>query len=89
VNRAQVGLFDEYGSMEQGKTADTKVIDAAEAALSAYVQAHPDGLYGRLGRGLLRRVYWLGGRTDKLAEAYASTLRQAGGARRRRRRRCR
>jgi len=74
VNRAQVGLFDEYGSMVQGKTADPKVIDAAEAALNAYLQAYPAGTYSASARGLLRRVYWLGARTDKLVEAYASTL---------------
>lgn len=74
VNRAQVGLFDEYGSMAQGKTADPKVTDAAEAALDAYLQAYPKGRYALSARGLLRRVYWLGGRQDKLAETYAAIL---------------
>ncbi|HVY98918.1 MAG TPA: hypothetical protein VHA35_05415 [Dongiaceae bacterium] len=74
VNRAQVGLFDEYGSLEPGKTAGAEVTEAAEASLNAYIQAYPQGLYTGSARGLLRRVYWLGGRADKLAEAYASVL---------------
>lgn len=74
VNRQQVGLFDEYGSMTAGKFAEPKVTDAAEAALNAYLQAYPQGLYAASARGLLRRVYWLGGRTDKLAETYAAAL---------------
>jgi hypothetical protein len=74
VNRAQIGLFDEYGAMEDGKTAEPKVIDAAEAALDAYLQAYPKGAYATSARGLLRRVYWLGGRTDRLADTYSEIL---------------
>ncbi len=80
VNRQQVGLFDEYGSMTAGKFADPKVTDAAEAAFDAYLQSYPQGLYAGSARGLLRRVYWLGGRADKLTEAYAAALTAPPGA---------
>lgn len=81
VNRAQVGLIDDYGYMEPGDTADSKVIDASEAAFNAYLQAYPHGLYAGSARGLLRRVYWLGGRNDKLAESYAALLGDSAEAR--------
>jgi TolA-binding protein len=81
MNRQQIGLFDDYGAMPPGKVADPKVTDAAEAAFNAYLQAYPQGLYAVSARGLLRRVYWLGGRTDKLAETYATALTDRPGAR--------
>ena len=39
--------------MTAGKFADPKVTDAAEAALNAYLQAYPQGLYAGSARGLL------------------------------------
>jgi len=74
VNRAQVDAFDEYGAPKEGSTIDPKVIDAAEAGLQNYLKDYPDGEYAGSARGLLRRVYWLGGRTDKLAAQYAELL---------------
>jgi len=74
VNRAQVDAFDEYGTLKEGDAIDPKVIDGAEAALQAYLQAYPQGQYAASARGLLRRVYWIGGRTDKLAATYAPLL---------------
>ena len=74
VNRAQVDAFDEYGAPKEGSTIDPKVIDAAEAGLQNYLKDYPDGAYASSARGLLRRVYWLGGRADKLAAQYAELL---------------
>jgi TolA-binding protein len=74
VNRAQIGVFDEYGTWIGPESADQQVIDRAEQALNSYVRAYPRGLYTRSARGLLRRVYWLGGRTDKLVAQYVEAL---------------
>jgi hypothetical protein len=70
VNRAQLGAFDDYGLLTMEKV-DQKAIDAAEVAFLAYLHDYPRGLYSASARGLMRRVYWLGGRTAKLAGEYA------------------
>ncbi len=55
---------------------DAKVIAAGETALRAYLRDYPKGLYAASARGLLRRVYWLGGRDDKLGAEYAALFAQ-------------
>lgn len=74
VNRMQVNLFDEFGNPKDFKTIDPKVTDAADAALHAYLKDYPSGLYAASARGLLRRVYWFGGRRDLLAREYVAML---------------
>ncbi|QNQ11737.1 tetratricopeptide repeat protein [Sphingomonas alpina] len=77
VNRAQVDAFDEYGSPKEGFSAQAGIIDAAEANLRDYLRAYPQGRYSNSARGLLRRVYWLGRRTDKLVAEYVALFRLA------------
>jgi TolA-binding protein len=79
VNRAQVDYFDEYG-YPKDEAADAKVIDAAEAAFNDYLAAYPQGAYAVSAQGLLRRVYWLGKRSDPLAAAYQARLGAATGS---------
>jgi len=78
VNRAQVSAFDEYGSPRDAARIDAKVIAAGETALRTYLRDYPKGLYAASARGLLRRVYWLGGRDDKLVAEYAALFAQGG-----------
>jgi TolA-binding protein len=73
VNRAQIDAFDEYG-YPKDTAIDAKVIDAAETGFNDYLKAYPQGVYAASARGLLRRVYWLGKRTDPLAAAYKASL---------------
>lgn len=77
VNRAQIDAFDDYGFPRGPEHVDQAVIDAADAALRRYIEGYPRGLYTRSATGLLRRVYWLGGRTDRLAAEYAALFRPA------------
>jgi len=72
VNRIQVGLFDEYGIPKDFKTVDQKVVAAADAGLRGYLKDYPKGLYVASARGLLRRVYWFGGKRDLLAQQYVA-----------------
>jgi hypothetical protein len=74
VNRLQVGAFDEYGLFKGSADVDQQVATRAEASLEAYLRDHPGGQYAASARGLLRRVDWLAGRTDKLAAQYAALL---------------
>jgi hypothetical protein len=74
VNRAQIDAFDEYGFPVGPDHIDQKVVDAAEQALKTYLSAYPRGRYAISARGLLRRVYWLGGRAELLAAQYAATI---------------
>ena len=81
VNRAQVGLFDEYGARDEQSHADPKTIAAADAGLRAYLAAYPAGRYATSARGLLRRVYWLADDRAKLAAQYAALFAQPAGTR--------
>lgn len=69
--------FDEWGSLKQGAAPSSA---AAEAAFRDYLQKHPNGRYAASARGLLRKVYWLGQRRDKLAGEYAAAFAQKSGA---------
>lgn len=77
VNRAQVGAFDEWGYRDDKHPVDATTIGAAEARLRDYLRLYPSGSYAGSARGLLRRVYWLGGNTAKLAATYAALFAQA------------
>lgn len=81
VNRAQVNLFDEYGNAENFDKVDQRVIAAADAGLHAYLKDYPTGAYAASARGLLRRVYWFGGKHGALAAEYARLFDVAPGAR--------
>ena len=72
VNRAQVGAFDEYGVRDDKRPINARVVAAAERQLREYLRAYPAGLYASSARGLLRRVYWLGGDEAKLAAEYVA-----------------
>jgi len=79
VNRAQVNAFDDYGSKKETPV-DPQVISHAETGLMAYLHEYPNGLYTASARGLLRRVYWLGGNTTKLAGTYVALFAPANAA---------
>ncbi|HEX7695151.1 MAG TPA: hypothetical protein VF409_11715 [Sphingomonas sp.] len=81
VNRMQVGLFDEYGIPKDFKTIDQKVVAAADSGLHAYLKDYPKGLYAESAQGLLRRVYWFGGKRDLLARQYVALFVQPAAAR--------
>ena len=74
VNRAQVGVFDEYGYRDDKHPIDQRAVAAAESGLFAYLRAYPQGRYAGSARGLLRRVYWFGGDNRKLAALYAALI---------------
>ena len=77
VNRAQVGIYDEFGARDEKRPPDAKAVAAAGTQLRDYLRDYPTGLYTASARGLLRRVYWLGGDTAKLAAEYAALFDQA------------
>lgn len=81
VNRAQLGLYDEYGSRNEAAKVDARVIAAAEAGLRAYMKAYPKGAYFTSARGLLRRVYWLAGDIGRLEAEYAALMAMPAAAR--------
>jgi hypothetical protein len=73
VNRAQVDAFDEYGYPKEDP-ANPQIIDAAEIGFRDYLKTYPQGAYAASAQGLLRRVYWLGKRTDPLVGEYKEML---------------
>ncbi len=76
VNRMQVGAFDAYGSFKGSEHVDQQAAATAQASLDDYISKHPDGRYVKSARGLMRRVAWLAGWTEKLASLYSALLAQ-------------
>jgi hypothetical protein len=74
VNRMQVGAFDQYGDYGGSTKVDQQAATRAETSLNAYLHDYPKGQYVLSARGLLRRVNWVAGRTDKLAAQYAELI---------------
>ena len=70
LNSLQVGLFDDYGALAKRAPADQ--VGAAKAHFDAYLRTYPKGHYAASARGLIRRLYWLGGMNDKLAAEYGA-----------------
>lgn len=71
LNAAINDAFDEWGWLKEG-AAPSPYVATAEAGFADYLKAYPNGRYAASARGLMRKVYWLGGRKDKLAAEYAA-----------------
>jgi hypothetical protein len=75
LGAAMAGAFDEYGSLSTDAI-NKETLGAAERGFLAYLKAYPNGQYAPSARGLMRRVYWLGKRSDELAAEYAAQFAQ-------------
>ncbi|MFT0477561.1 outer membrane assembly lipoprotein YfiO [Pseudomonas antarctica] len=73
LNQAQENAFDEYG-MPQLERVDKSVLSNSGTAFNLYLKTYPQGEYAASAQGLLRRVHWLAGDTDKLANELAAQL---------------
>lgn len=73
LNSAQQHAFDQYG-VPTLEHVDKTNLQQAESAFQNYLTTYPTGDYAVSAKGLLRRVHWLGGDPDKLAEDYAFQL---------------
>ncbi|MGA1984104.1 MAG: hypothetical protein ABSG84_16765 [Acidobacteriaceae bacterium] len=73
LNSAQRQAFGEWGDLKLDKVDKGNVKDA-EDAFNSYLRDFPRGIYAASARGLLRRVYWLGGDQTQLAEAFDRAL---------------
>jgi hypothetical protein len=70
LNAAQVNGFGDYGNLNRDDL-DKAALENADNAFKAYLGAYKDGQYAASARGLLRRVYWLQGKSDKLGAEMA------------------
>ena len=75
LNQAQENAFDEYG-MSQLERVDKSVLADADSSFNLYLKTYPQGEYAVSAQGLLRRVHWLAGDTDELANDLATQLTQ-------------
>jgi hypothetical protein len=73
LNSAQSSAFGEWGELKLANV-DKDSLKRAEDAFNSYLKDYPRGLYAASARGLLRRVYWLGGDQTRLAEAFDGAL---------------
>ena len=80
LNQAQVHAYTDYGEADFTKV-DKPALARAQAGFTAYLHTYPTGRYATSARGLLRRVWWLGGDTTRLAAAYAALLAQPAATR--------
>ncbi len=71
LNQAQENAFDEYG-MPQLEHVDKSALADSDARFNLYLKTYPQGEYAVSATGLLRRVHWLAGDTDKLANDLAA-----------------
>lgn len=81
LNRAMEGAFDDWGDVEKGRV-PAATIAKAERELKAYLTAYPGGRYAASARGLLRKVYWLGGQRGALMAEYLWQFGERDAARR-------
>lgn len=61
--------LDEYGSVSSSKI-DKDVLTEAFDAIAQYFKRYPKGQYAASARGLLRRLYWLGGQQPQLINEF-------------------
>jgi hypothetical protein len=80
LNKAQVGAFVGFDGQPEPKVTDQASLASAETELKAYVGDYPKGRYVASARGLLRRVYWLGGQQEQLAAEYSWQISHLGDA---------
>ncbi len=73
LNAAQGNAFDQYGQFASSNI-DARTVTLAESEFVGYLHDNPSGAYAASARGLLRRVLWLRGNTEKLAEVYGSAF---------------
>ena len=73
LNSAQTSAFGEWGDLKLEKVGKDS-LSGAEDAFNSYLHEFPRGMYAVSARGLLRRVYWLGGKQTQLAEAFDRAL---------------
>ena len=73
LNEAMTGAFDEYGGMEDSG-ANKRALAAAEVGFLNYLKAYPKGQYAASARGLMRKIYWLGGDRQKLLAEYLAAF---------------
>lgn len=76
LNAAQQNAFDEMG-YPANENADKTQLNAAKSAFENYINDYPQGQYLASAAGLIRRVDWLAGDNQKLAQDYASLFHQA------------
>ena len=69
LNGAQHKAFGEWGDLKL-ENVDRSSLKEADDAFNSYLRDFPHGTYAVSARGLLRRVYWLGGDQMRLAEAF-------------------
>ncbi|MFD2780981.1 hypothetical protein ACFS32_07475 [Novosphingobium pokkalii] len=80
LRAAVAGAVDKYGDFAGIDAVDKAAARRAGAAIDAYLQAWPQGRYAASAQGLRRRVLWLTGQTDALAERYEALLRATPGS---------
>jgi len=73
LNEAQKDAFDEFGMIVFEKI-DKSILKIAEEKFDQYLTAYPDGVYAASSKGLIRRLYWLGRKSEKLDAEYVSQL---------------
>ncbi|MCQ9426561.1 outer membrane assembly lipoprotein YfiO [Pseudomonas sp. LJDD11] len=81
LNQVQETGFTEYGEIDPDRL-DLALLGRADQAFQQYLAQWPQGDYAASARGLLRRVHWLAGNDDKLADEYVWQLTQASDAQR-------
>lgn len=73
LRRSQVYAFNEHGFYDRNKV-DKEMVQVAADKLGSYLKEYPSGRYAASAKGLLRRVHWLSGDLQSLAQEYDALL---------------
>jgi hypothetical protein len=73
LNAAQADAFDDMG-LPTFEHVDNTNLQLAEQGFERYLQTYPQGEYSASAKGLIRRVHWLAGDNQKLADDYTWQL---------------
>lgn len=73
LNAAQAHAFDDMG-LPTFEHVDNIHLQLAEQGFERYLLTYPQGEYSASAKGLIRRVHWLAGDNQKLADDYAWQL---------------
>ena len=73
LRRSLSEAFDEYGCYDHTRL-DKQAVQVAEEKFRSYLKEYPSGRYAVSARGLFRRIHWISGDSQKLAEDYDSLL---------------
>lgn len=78
LNEAQTTTFNDWGDFDPQKAVNAPRANEIEGFFNAYINSYRSGRYAASAKGLMRRLYWISGQTQKLAALYDEAAADGG-----------